>query len=85
MTAIYVSNRQEGFCVQGTVLARSKFYGNSLSAILDGGFRLHLLERGEEYMMTMPYVHCKGLPIFIPDFRIYPLHFLVQSIDILLF
>lgn len=34
--------------------------GNSLSAILDGEGRLMFLNRGEEYVMTMPYAHCKG-------------------------
>ncbi|UJR10071.1 hypothetical protein I4U23_014293 [Adineta vaga] len=56
----YVSNRQEGFCVQGNILTRSKFYGNSLSAILDGTARLTLLNRGEDYIITMPYANCKG-------------------------
>lgn len=34
--------------------------GNSLSAILDGEARLTFLNRGEDYVMTMPYAHCKG-------------------------
>ena len=34
--------------------------GNSLSAILDGKARLHFLSRDEEYVITMPYAHCKG-------------------------
>lgn len=34
--------------------------GNSLSAILDGKARLLFLSRGEEYVITMPYAHCKG-------------------------
>lgn len=34
--------------------------GNSLSAILDGKARLLLLPRDEEYIITMPYAHCKG-------------------------
>jgi oxysterol-binding protein-related protein 8 len=77
-----VSNRKEGFAVQGSILARSKFYGiirvqlfvifieydivhviclgNSLSAILDGTARLTLLNRGEDYVITMPYANCKG-------------------------
>ncbi|XP_032815852.1 oxysterol-binding protein-related protein 5 isoform X1 [Petromyzon marinus] len=61
VSAIYVSNRKDGFCISATVFARSKFYGNSLSAILDGTVRLTLLERGEEYVITMPYAHCKGI------------------------
>lgn len=35
--------------------------GNSLSAILDGQARLALLNRGEDYIITMPYAHCKGI------------------------
>jgi hypothetical protein len=35
--------------------------GNSLSAILDGTARLTLLNRGEDYTMTMPYANCKGI------------------------
>lgn len=34
--------------------------GNSLSAILEGEARLTFLNRGEDYVMTMPYAHCKG-------------------------
>lgn len=34
--------------------------GNSLSAILDGKARLLFMSRGEEYVITMPYAHCKG-------------------------
>ena len=52
--------RQDGFSITGSILAKSKFYGNSLSAILDGVCRLVMLNRGEEYTLTMPYAHCKG-------------------------
>uniref|UniRef100_A0A8D0L5Q4 Oxysterol-binding protein n=1 Tax=Sphenodon punctatus TaxID=8508 RepID=A0A8D0L5Q4_SPHPU len=61
VSAFYVSNRKDGFCLNGSILAKSKFYGNSLSAILDGEGRLMFLNRGEEYVMTMPYAHCKGI------------------------
>ena len=56
-----MTNRQEGFTVASTILAKSKFYGNSTSAILEGTATLSLLPRGEEYFMTMPYAHCKGI------------------------
>ena len=36
------------------------FAGNSLSAILDGTAKLTFLKRGEDYLITMPYAHCKG-------------------------
>ncbi|XP_068228302.1 oxysterol-binding protein-related protein 8 isoform X3 [Palaemon carinicauda] len=61
MSALFVTNRQEGFSVTATVLAKSKFYGNSTSAILDGNVLLALLPRGEDYVMNMPYAHCKGI------------------------
>lgn len=61
VSAFYVTNRQDGFCISGSILAKSKFYGNSLSAILDGTARLSLLTRGEDYTLTMPYAHCKGI------------------------
>lgn len=61
VSALYVTNRQEGFSITATVLAKSKFYGNSTSAILDGNVLLTLLPRGEDYVMNMPYAHCKGI------------------------
>lgn len=47
--------------MSGSILARSKFYGNSTSAILDGTAVLTLLPRGEDYTLTVPYAHCKGI------------------------
>ena len=61
MSAFYVSNRKDGFCITGSILAKSKFYGNSLQALMDGQARLSLLKRGEDYVMTMPYANCKGI------------------------
>ncbi|XP_078273299.1 oxysterol-binding protein-related protein 8 isoform X5 [Rhinoraja longicauda] len=61
VSAFYVSNRKDGFCICGSILAKSKFYGNSLSALLDGEARLSFLSRGEDYTMNMPYAHCKGI------------------------
>ncbi|XP_035273696.1 oxysterol-binding protein-related protein 5 isoform X1 [Anguilla anguilla] len=61
ISAFYVCNRKDGFCINGSILAKSKFYGNSLSAILDGKARLMFLTRDEEYVITMPYAHCKGI------------------------
>ena len=34
-----------------------------MSAIMDGVARLTLLKRGEDYNITMPYAHCKGILI----------------------
>ena len=63
ITSFYVTNRQDGFCIYGTILARSKFYGNSMSAIMEGGVKIILLNRGEEYTVTLPYANCKGILI----------------------
>ncbi|KAK3704129.1 hypothetical protein QZH41_019029, partial [Actinostola sp. cb2023] len=97
VSAFYVSNRTDGYVINGSILAKSKFYdskwrlvllqlqlqlyifyptdlvntktiislsvGNSTSAILDGTATLTLLKYGEEYLMTMPYAHCKGILI----------------------
>uniref|UniRef100_A0A3Q3X1Q3 Oxysterol-binding protein n=1 Tax=Mola mola TaxID=94237 RepID=A0A3Q3X1Q3_MOLML len=60
ISAFYVCNRKDGFSISGSILAKSKYY-NSLSAILDGKARLLFLSRGEEYVITMPYAHCKIL------------------------
>ncbi|XP_025023297.1 oxysterol-binding protein-related protein 5 isoform X1 [Python bivittatus] len=61
VSAFHVSNRKDGFCITGSILAKSKFYGNSLSALLDGQAKLTFLSSGEEYVITMPYAHCKGI------------------------
>ncbi|XP_067902172.1 oxysterol-binding protein-related protein 8-like isoform X5 [Heterodontus francisci] len=61
VSAFYISNRKDNFCISGSILARSKFYGNSMSAILDGKARLRFLNRCEDYIISMPYAHCKGL------------------------
>ncbi|KAK7891719.1 hypothetical protein WMY93_023682 [Mugilogobius chulae] len=61
ISAFHVCNRKDGFSISGSILAKSKFYGNSLSAILDGKARLLFLSREEEYVITMPYAHCKGI------------------------
>jgi hypothetical protein len=63
VSAFYVSNRKDGFCVNGSILCKSKFYGNSTQIILDGTAVLTFLERGEEYTMSFPYVNCKGILI----------------------
>lgn len=61
VSAFYVTNRQEGFCISCSILAKSKFYGNSTSAVLEGVATLTLLPRGESYTLTTPYAHCKGI------------------------
>lgn len=61
ISALYVSNRHDGFSLSCSILAKSKFYGNSTSAILDGDATLTLLPRGENYTLSSPYAHCKGI------------------------
>ncbi|XP_035779935.1 oxysterol-binding protein-related protein 8-like isoform X1 [Anopheles albimanus] len=61
VSVFYVTNRQDGFCISCSILAKSKFYGNSTSAILEGVATLTLLPRGESYTLTVPYAHCKGI------------------------
>ncbi|XP_029422356.1 oxysterol-binding protein-related protein 5 isoform X1 [Nannospalax galili] len=59
VSAFHVSNRKDGFCISGSITAKSRFYGNSLSALLDGKAKLTFLNRAEEYTLTMPYAHCR--------------------------
>ncbi|GFG28685.1 hypothetical protein Cfor_05970 [Coptotermes formosanus] len=47
--------------VFGTLFPPQKGSGNSTSAILDGVALLTLLPRGEDYSITIPYAHCKGI------------------------
>lgn len=61
ISGFYVTNRQDGFTISATIIAKSKFYGNSTSAVLDGVAVLTMLPRGEDYTMTIPYAHCKGI------------------------
>ncbi|CAL8104965.1 unnamed protein product [Orchesella dallaii] len=61
ISAFYVSNKKDGYVISSAILAKSKFYGNSTSAILDGQATLTMLPRGETYVITMPYAHCKGI------------------------
>ena len=63
VSAFHITNRHDGFTINGSILAKSKFYGNSLSAVLDGTAKLTFLKRGEDYFITMPYAHCKGILI----------------------
>ncbi|XP_041365973.1 oxysterol-binding protein-related protein 8-like isoform X2 [Gigantopelta aegis] len=63
ISAFHVTNRKDGFNISTSILAKSKFYGNSLSAVLDSTVKLSFLKRGEDYYITMPYAHCKGILI----------------------
>lgn len=61
VSAFYVTNREDGFSITCSILAKSKFYGNSTSAVLDGSATMTLLPRGECYTAGTPYAHCKGI------------------------
>lgn len=63
VSAFYCSNRKDGYAIGGSILAKSKFYGNSSSAILDGTATITLLKLGEDYTVNMPYAHVKGILI----------------------
>ncbi|KAM3725622.1 Oxysterol-binding protein-related protein [Dirofilaria immitis] len=63
VSALFLTNRKAGFNVSGTILAKSKYYGNSLSAMMIGDVRITLLQRGETYIATLPYANCKGIMI----------------------
>lgn len=61
ISAFHVSNRKDGFTITCALESRSKFSGNSVSAILDGKAKLHLNKRGETYTLTMPNANCRGI------------------------
>ncbi|CAI5455147.1 unnamed protein product [Caenorhabditis angaria] len=63
ISSLFITNRKAGFNISGTILAKSKYYGNSLSAILVGKLRLTLLNLGETYLVNLPYANCKGIMI----------------------
>ncbi|CAB3400686.1 unnamed protein product [Caenorhabditis bovis] len=63
VSSLFITNRKAGFNISGTILAKSKYYGNSLSAILVGKLKLTLLNLGETYVVNLPYANCKGIMI----------------------
>ncbi|KAF1749303.1 hypothetical protein GCK72_025770 [Caenorhabditis remanei] len=63
VSSLFITNRKTGFNISGTILAKSKYYGNSLSAILVGKLKLTLLNLGETYIVNLPYANCKGIMI----------------------
>ncbi|CAJ0953725.1 unnamed protein product, partial [Mesorhabditis belari] len=63
ISSLFITNKKAGFNVSGTILAKSKYYGNSLSAMMLGSLRVTLLKRGETYTVTLPYANCKGIMI----------------------
>eukprot|EP00048_Salpingoeca_helianthica_P013666 m.205957 g.205957 ORF g.205957 m.205957 type:complete len:850 (-) comp15533_c1_seq1:66-2615(-) len=61
ITAIVVSNRRAGWVLHGQVRVGSKFLGNGIDAPFDAKLTLTLLEHREDYVMTLPDYHVKGL------------------------
>ncbi|XP_067937814.1 oxysterol-binding protein-related protein 8-like isoform X2 [Watersipora subatra] len=61
VSAFYVTNRHDGFSINCAVLAKSKFYGNSVAAVMEGVGKLTFLKLGEEYTITIPYGYAKGI------------------------
>lgn len=61
ISAFHVSNKKDGYTITCALLSRSKFGGNSVSAILDGTAKLYLSKRQETYTLTMPFANCRGI------------------------
>lgn len=61
ISAFHVTNRKDGYTIVCALLSRSKFTGNSVSAILDGRAKLYLTKRDETYTLTMPFANCRGI------------------------
>jgi len=61
ISAFYGSNKAEGFVLNGSILFRSKFMGNSTAAILDGFATVYMLNYDEEYTLTFPSVYGRGI------------------------
>lgn len=61
ISAFHVTNRKDGYSIVCALLSRSRFTGNSVSAIIDGRAKLYLNKRDETYTMTMPYANCRGI------------------------
>lgn len=60
ISGFYVSNRKEGFILNGSILFRSKFMGHYVASIMDGFATLYILPFGEEYEITFPSYQANG-------------------------
>ena len=47
ISALYACNRADGWVINGAIVARSKFWGTSVGALLDGTVTLYMPEHGE--------------------------------------
>lgn len=61
VSAFYVTNRKDGYCMSGTLLSKSKYTGNSVAAIFEGKARLHFSNLNENYILSMPFANCRGI------------------------
>lgn len=61
ISAFYGSNRAAGFVLNGSILFRSKFTGNSTAAILDGECTVYMMHYDEEYILTFPTAYARGI------------------------
>lgn len=61
ISAFHVSNRKDGYTITCAILSRSKYGGNSVSAIFDGKAHLFLTKRNETYTLSLPYANCRGI------------------------
>ena len=63
ISALYACNRADGWVINGAIVARSKFWGTSVGALLDGTVTLYMPEHGEEYVIGFPSALAKGFII----------------------
>jgi len=63
ISALYACNRADGWIINGAIVARSKFWGTSVGALLDGTVTMYLPEFDEEYVITFPSALAKGFII----------------------
>jgi hypothetical protein len=61
ITGFHVANRKDGYTITCALLSKSRYTGNSVSAILDGKAKLFINKRNETYTITMPYANCRGI------------------------
>eukprot|EP01112_Ceratiomyxa_fruticulosa_P020050 TRINITY_DN6722_c0_g1_i1.p1 TRINITY_DN6722_c0_g1~~TRINITY_DN6722_c0_g1_i1.p1 ORF type:complete len:435 (-),score=84.60 TRINITY_DN6722_c0_g1_i1:200-1504(-) len=62
ISALYVSNRKEGFIINGSIHPRSRFLGTSAASILEGEAVLTLLPfDNEQYIITFPSAYARGI------------------------
>ncbi|XP_043943191.1 oxysterol-binding protein-related protein 8-like [Protopterus annectens] len=61
VSAFFVSNRKDGFCLSGSFHIKLRFHGPSISTVLDGSVKLTFLAHKEVYVLSLPNVYCKGI------------------------